>query len=541
MEKLDDRKSVNIIEDIWWVGFADYEAGFSNNPYLIVEKEEAVLFDPGPGHPFFRDLIVQKIQEVTSLEMIKYIVVHHQDPDLCGLIPYIEHLLHPEVVIICHPRTALFIPYYGTRKRIFSVGDEDILQLKSGREIQFIHAPYLHFAGNMMSYDIKTKSLFSGDIFGGFNRDWTLFADKSHIEIATQFIEHYIADKKPAEYLYNKLKKIPLSLILPQHGSIINKDINDFIEILMNFDAGQLINELESPPDDKQKNELLTAGKEWLTFWLKDDIKAGSLNELFAFAKEQGAATVALLFDRITRRAKELGVRNPLKTKQIHKWNNIQAPRSSRLLETTRQKLLTSQFSMLYGGETQVDVLIQRRLQAIKTKLIIMFIDIRGFTHWSENKPPDEIVRMLNIEMELITRTIYRHNGRVNKMIGDGVLAYFPESIKPYSLLAAINIHNKVKKANLLPVGIGMAFGEVILGDIGEELRLDFTLIGSTVNIASRLCDSAAKNGVVISAPCFATLPEEYQHKLQSYSSFEKIKIKIKENDPEVDGIRFLC
>ena len=123
MEKLDDRKSINIIGDIWWVGFADYEAGFSNNPYLIVDQEETLLFDPGPGHPFFRDLIVQKIQEVTSLELIKYIVVHHQDPDLCGLIPYIEHLLHPEVVIICHPRTALFVPYYGTRKRIFPVGD----------------------------------------------------------------------------------------------------------------------------------------------------------------------------------------------------------------------------------------------------------------------------------------------------------------------------------------------------------------------------------------------------------------------------------
>ena len=124
--------------------------------------------------------------------------------------------------------------------------------------------------------------------------------------------------------------------------------------------------------------------------------------------------------------------------------------------------------------------------------------------------------------------------------MGDGVLVYFPESAAVKCLLAAINIHRKIKKANLLAVGIGIALGEVILGDIGEELRLDFTLIGSTVNLASRLCDIAPENGVVMSMPCFHSLPEEYRKKLQSYSFFTEIKIKVKEKDPESEGILFL-
>ncbi len=90
MENLDDTKAIKITEDIWWIGFADFEAGFSNNPYLLIDNDEAVLFDPGPGHPIFRDIILQKIQQVIDPKKIKYIVVHHADPDLCGLIPFIE-------------------------------------------------------------------------------------------------------------------------------------------------------------------------------------------------------------------------------------------------------------------------------------------------------------------------------------------------------------------------------------------------------------------------------------------------------------------
>ena len=100
MKKLDDTTAIEIAKDIWWVGFADYEAGFSNNPYLLVDEDEAILFDPGPGHPLFRDLIMQKIEEVILPEKIRYIVAHHQDPDLCGLIPFIENILHPDLVIM---------------------------------------------------------------------------------------------------------------------------------------------------------------------------------------------------------------------------------------------------------------------------------------------------------------------------------------------------------------------------------------------------------------------------------------------------------
>ena len=106
MERIDDKHAFEIDKGLFWLGFADYEAGFSNNPYLLLDEDEAVLIDPGPGHPIFREIILQKIQELISPEIIKYIIVQHQDPDLCALIPLIENYLNTELVIITTPRTA---------------------------------------------------------------------------------------------------------------------------------------------------------------------------------------------------------------------------------------------------------------------------------------------------------------------------------------------------------------------------------------------------------------------------------------------------
>jgi len=61
-QRLDDTHGIEIEKGIFWIGFADYESGFSNNPYLLIDGEEAVLFDPGPGHPVFRDIIIRKIR-----------------------------------------------------------------------------------------------------------------------------------------------------------------------------------------------------------------------------------------------------------------------------------------------------------------------------------------------------------------------------------------------------------------------------------------------------------------------------------------------
>ncbi|MBN1412244.1 MAG: hypothetical protein JW969_15470 [Spirochaetales bacterium] len=537
--KLDDLKGIQVTEGIHWVGFADFESGFSNNPYLLIDEEEAILFDPGPGHPLFKELITQKIQNILPMEKIKYIVVHHQDPDLCALIPYIEYIINPDAVIIAHPRAALFLPYYGIRKKILPVGDRDILELESGRKIIFYHTPYAHFAGSMMSYDTKTKTLFSSDIFGTFNRNWSFKAKPEDKPLMQSFLEHYVEEKGCLKYIYDFLKELSIDRICPQHGSVIADNVEDYLRVLVEAEPGQMLKELKTTPSKEGTAELIKTGIEWLKYWLKKPVTAGSLKELLGFALKEGPATVSLLLDSISRKAQEMGISNPLAGNTVHQWKDLQATRSENLLYSIREKLLKSQYSMLYGNETNIDVLLNKRLQAVKMRLNIMFVDIRGFTSWSQNIPADEIIRTLNEEIELICRIITRNFGRVNKIIGDGVLAYFPESLVPHSLFATSQINAEIRKRRLLQVGTGMSYGEVIMGDIGEDIRLDFTIIGKTVNMASRLCSLAAKGQVGITLPYFMNLPEDIQSKIKSLESYKQETIRVKKNDPRIETIVF--
>ncbi len=539
MKKLDDAGPVEIAENIWWVGFADYEAGFSNNPYLLVDEGEAVLFDPGPGHPLFRDLILQKIQQIMDPEKIRYIVTHHQDPDLCGLIPFIENILHPDLVIMAHPRTAIFIPYYGTRKGILPLADGDALELKSGRRVTFYHAPYLHFAGNIMSYDESTASLFSGDIFGVFSREWRLYADDSYIELGKSFIEHYVASKEPVTYILEKISKLKIDRILPQHGGIIEGGVEKYLDMLREVEPGQLLKELRTKPSPAQEEELFETGKAWLEYWLKHETDAVSLDELMNAAMEEGPSTVALLIDNISQKSDELGVGNPLTYSRVHRWDNIWSSKTTQVVDSVRRRFLTRQYGMRYGGDTDTQAVLQQGLQAFKTNVIAMFIDIRGFTNWSADRPPNEVMGMLDREFELMSRIITSRNGRVNKIMGDGMLAYFPEHAFSGFIDAAIDIQRAVGENRLLPVGVGGAFGEVIMGDLGQENRLDYTLIGAIVNYAARMCDRAAGGEIALTDGLFDILDEQSKTAIAASFSSQTIKIKLKPSDPEVGGVLF--
>jgi class 3 adenylate cyclase/glyoxylase-like metal-dependent hydrolase (beta-lactamase superfamily II) len=536
MKKLDDTNAIQVAEDIWWVGFADYEAGFSNNPYLLVDGDEAVLFDPGPGHPLFRDLILQKIEQVIAPEHIRYIVVHHQDPDLCGLIPLIENTLHPDLVIMAHPRTSLFIPYYGARTGILPIGDGDSLKLKSGRSLFFYHAPYLHFAGNMMSYDSKTASLFSSDIFAIFSRDWSLYADESYKELAKDFLENYIAAREPLLYAYEKIKSLTIERILPQHGGIITQDVDAFLSLLQEANPGRLIEELRNRPSPEQMSILQATGKEWLQSWLKKGVDTNSLEDLMKTAAQEGPSTISLLIDALSKKAIQLGVTNPLTYSQVHYWNNIWSSQTTQILDSIRRRFLSRQYGLRWGTDQELQKVLKQGLQAFKVNVAIMFVDIRGFTQWSAERSPDEIVEMLNRQHEIMARAIHGSGGRVNKILGDGILAYFPENKLHSCILAAEKIHHLIAESRLLPVGIGCDFGEVIMGDIGQEARLDYTLIGSVVNFASRLCSSADKGEIGVSQRMFSLLDAQLRGEMSAHSS-RIIWIKIKPTDPEIEGV----
>lgn len=137
----------------------------------------------------------------------------------------------------------------------------------------------------------------------------------------------------------------------------------------------------------------------------------------------------------------------------------------------------------------------------------ILFSDIRNFTGLTEENSPDKIFALLNEFLGGVEPIIRSNNGRVDKFIGDAVMAVFhqtsPEHHSLSAIKAAVQMKKFVKKLNQnrtslglfnINIGIGISTGTVLLGDVGSSRRKDLTVIGDEVNLASRL-ESASKKG----------------------------------------------
>jgi|GEM_PF-1444985 class 3 adenylate cyclase len=539
MERLDDAGPVEIEHGLFWIGFADYEAGFSNNPYLLLDEDEAVLFDPGPGHPLFRDMAMRKIQEILPPSAIRYVVVHHADPDLCGMLPLIEPYISPEALIVAHPRSALFLPYYGIRRPVLPVGDADALELKSGARIEFYHTPYVHFAGSMVSYLPSRQTLLSSDIFAVFDKDWRLRAGPGYPALARAFLDHYVGDHESLAYAAEVLERLPIKRILPQHGGIIESGIPDYIKVLREAHPGALLRELRSKPDSDQLRELARRAALALSAWLPGQTPPStSFAELESFTRAHGPAALGMLHDITAKEARDMGVANPLGYGRTHRRGQEEALRSDLWADRAHRLLLTSQFSMNYGNEESLDQLIQKRFQAVQARAAVLFADARGFTAWCAGKPPDEVIGALNKQHGTVSRIVQALGGRVNKIMGDGLLAFFPDNRAQEALLAAKRIQAAASVERLLPMGLGIDYGDVVMGDVGDEERLDYTMIGEPVNAASRMCSAAAPGEIALGAAYWEALPEATRAALEAQGGLEPFSLRLKPSDPLMAGYR---
>lgn len=127
-----------------------------------------------------------------------------------------------------------------------------------------------------------------------------------------------------------------------------------------------------------------------------------------------------------------------------------------------------------------------------RVMVTILFTDIRGFTAFCESKDPAEIVDLLNVYMTTMVKVIVEYHGHVNKFIGDGILAVFSdddENAKPgdHALRAVQCAVDMVNAPSEFKTGAGMHSGEVIIGNVGSSDKMEFTVLGDTVNLASRL------------------------------------------------------
>ncbi len=152
----------------------------------------------------------------------------------------------------------------------------------------------------------------------------------------------------------------------------------------------------------------------------------------------------------------------------------------------------------------------------------VIFIDVCGFTAISESTPADEVVSMLNTYFDLIVKEIIAQEGHIDKFIGDATMAVFRgEYHLDRAIDAALAVREKINSlsanneaSNYTPkVSIGLKSGEMISGNIGSASlkRLDYTVIGDTVNTAARLQDAAEENQIVISEDCYKQVKESFK------------------------------
>jgi adenylate cyclase len=122
----------------------------------------------------------------------------------------------------------------------------------------------------------------------------------------------------------------------------------------------------------------------------------------------------------------------------------------------------------------------------------VMFIDIRNFTGFAERTPAPGVVAAINQLFEQIVPIIHRHGGRVDKFVGDGLLAVFGAPRRQadhadHALAAALEITGTVSSDEGLEIGIGLNSGPVVAGNVGGAGRLEFSVIGDVVNVAARV------------------------------------------------------
>lgn len=229
-----------ITEGIYWVGVKETEDGLQCNPYLLIDGNVGVLIDPGSVLTY--EQVLNNVKEIIPLRKIKYVILHHQDPDVCSCLPKLEKEI-PNIKIVTHWRTKVIVKYYDIKSDYYLVDENNYsLKLKSGRELSFVPAPYLHFPGAIATYDKKTRTLLSGDVFGSIANNLELYADENYMEGMISFHEHYMPSNLILRPVMESLLLMDIDRIAPQHGSIIEENVQDHIKALRDLECGIFIN-----------------------------------------------------------------------------------------------------------------------------------------------------------------------------------------------------------------------------------------------------------------------------------------------------------
>lgn len=206
------------------------------------------------------------------------------------------------------------------------------------------------------------------------------------------------------------------------------------------------------------------------------------------------------------------------------------------VLISSQQRFLKKAFSQYVSGHVLHEILHDNKKLSLKGKTLditVLFLDIRGFTSFSETKKPIEVVDKLNQLLSIVTEVILDNDGTVDKYIGDAVMAFWGAPLKDkkqatHACQAALEIRRRINCETNFKIGIGINYGEAVVGNVGSVQRFDYTAIGDTINLGARL-ESATKELKVEILVSQAVVDKLSQEKFQSNFGLNKLQsIKVK-------------
>jgi adenylate cyclase len=167
------------------------------------------------------------------------------------------------------------------------------------------------------------------------------------------------------------------------------------------------------------------------------------------------------------------------------------------------------------------------KLAGERRKITVLFSDIRQFTKLAESLPPEQVVSLLNAYFEAMLKVIFRHQGILDKFLGDGMMVEFGTPAddpmqEKHAVMTALEMQQELKKLTAkwraegkptIEIGIGVHTGLAVVGNIGTEERIEYTAVGDTINIAARLEQTTKllKKPILISETTYMAIKDEFQ------------------------------
>ncbi len=201
----------------------------------------------------------------------------------------------------------------------------------------------------------------------------------------------------------------------------------------------------------------------------------------------------------------------------------------NKMVEGLREReFIKSTFSKYVSSQVADRILKEKdflNLKGEKRVVTVLFADIRGFTPLAESLPPEKVLEILNKYFSKMVDIVFRYGGLLNKFIGDAIMVLYnaPLDQKYHELraiLTGIEMQKEIARINeerrqhgeiQINMGIGINTGDAVAGNVGSELRLEYTVIGAGVNLAQRIESHTAKGQLLISESTYDAVKEHVE------------------------------